>query len=211
MIIGLTGKNGSGKGEVVNVLKSLNFQYQSLSDVLRDELTASGKPVTREALIQLGNDLRKKHGPAVLAEKILKRLEPDKNYVVDSIRNPNEAKVFKKHKEFTLVSIASRPELRFERLRTRGRESDPKTLEDFTVLEKREAAGDTYAQNLDSTISMSDLILENNGSLDELKAKVLEVIHYYFKLEIFAAYALVVLVNVPVHCAELQYLFVSCS
>lgn len=176
MIIGLTGKNGAGKGEVVNVLRSLNFQYYSLSDVLRDELKASGKEVTRENLIELGNELRGKFGPTILAEKVLSRLEVDKNYVIDSIRNPSEAQTFKKRKDFTLINVSAIPQVRFDRLKSRGRENDPKTMDEFSKLEKREASGDPNAQNLDSTISLADVVVENNGSIDELRAKVLSVI-----------------------------------
>ncbi len=134
MIIGLTGKNGAGKGEVVNVLRSLNFQYYSLSDVLRDELKAAGKEVTRENLIQLGNELRGKFGPTILAEKVLSRLEVDKNYVIDSIRNPSEAETFKKRKDFTLINVAAIPQVRFDRLKSRGRETDPKTMDELSKL-----------------------------------------------------------------------------
>jgi len=39
MIIGLTGKNASGKGEIARFLQERGFTFMSLSDVLRDELT----------------------------------------------------------------------------------------------------------------------------------------------------------------------------
>ena len=58
MIIGLTGKNGSGKGTVAEILKSRGFQYYSLSDSLRDELNRQKKNINRETLIETGNRLR---------------------------------------------------------------------------------------------------------------------------------------------------------
>ena len=42
MIIGHTGKNAAGKGELANHLKSKGFVYFSLSDALRDEATKQG-------------------------------------------------------------------------------------------------------------------------------------------------------------------------
>src|SRR3989338_8189362 len=60
MIIGLTGKNGSGKGEAAKFLKERGFQYHSLSDVVREETAKQGKALTRANLIRAGNDLRKK-------------------------------------------------------------------------------------------------------------------------------------------------------
>ena len=70
MIIGLTGKNGAGKGEVARYLQERGFHYYSLSDVLREEAAKEGKPITRDVLVDLGNRLRSQHGPSVLAEKI---------------------------------------------------------------------------------------------------------------------------------------------
>ena len=60
MIIGLTGKNAAGKGEVAEYLKKKGFVYYSLSDVIREEATEKGLEHSRENLINLGNELRKK-------------------------------------------------------------------------------------------------------------------------------------------------------
>ena len=54
IVLGLTGKNASGKGTVAEVLKEHGFVYHSLSDSLRDELNLLGKKETRENLIEIG-------------------------------------------------------------------------------------------------------------------------------------------------------------
>ena len=69
MIIGLTGKNAAGKGEVAEYLKKKGFSYFSLSDILRDEAKKRNLEPTRENLIPLGNELREKFGPNFLAKK----------------------------------------------------------------------------------------------------------------------------------------------
>ena len=69
MIIGLTGKNASGKGEAASYLKAKGFIYYSLSDELRKEATKKGLSHERETLISLGNILRKQNGPEYLAKK----------------------------------------------------------------------------------------------------------------------------------------------
>ena len=43
MIIGLSGRNGAGKGEVLAYLQSRSFYAHSLSDVIRDELRRQGR------------------------------------------------------------------------------------------------------------------------------------------------------------------------
>src|SRR3989338_2935043 len=127
MIIGLTGKNAAGKGEVADYLKTKGFTYFSLSDELREEATKKGLSHERETLISLGNILRKQNGPEYLAKKINEKInsqlkiKKNQNFVVDSIRSPYEAKELMKNKDFLLLGIVASPKLRFERLLERGR------------------------------------------------------------------------------------------
>ena len=173
MIIGLTGKNGGGKGEVAKFLAARGFQALSLSDVLREEAERLSQPVTREVLVELGNRLRTESGAGVLAERIFARLDPEKNYVIDSIRNPAEVQVLKRRRDFILVHVQAPQRLRFERLRQRARENDPKTFEDFLALEGKEAASaHSTHQQLDPTIALAEVTLENGGPLRDLHEKI---------------------------------------
>src|SRR5438105_971390 len=110
MIIGLTGKNASGKGEVAKYLQSRGFQYHSLSDMLREELKRRHMTPTRDHLTHVGNALREKYGPAVLAERILKKLVDNQNYIVDSFRNPAEVEAFKRRPDYVLWAVTAQPE-----------------------------------------------------------------------------------------------------
>ena len=124
MIIGLTGRNASGKGEAAKFLKERGFHYFSLSDVLREEASKNGKEITRDSLMALGNSLREKGGPGVLAEKIFSKFDPEKYYVIDSIRHPAEVQVLKRRNDFFLLEVQAPQKLRFERIRQRNREKD---------------------------------------------------------------------------------------
>jgi dephospho-CoA kinase len=64
MIIGLSGRNGAGKGEVLAFLQSRSFYAHSLSDVIRDELRRQGQTETRERMIETGNAIRAQRGRA---------------------------------------------------------------------------------------------------------------------------------------------------
>ena len=66
MIIGLTGKNAGGKGEVANYFKTKYFIYYSLSDIIREEATKRGLEHSRDNLIKIGNELREKFAPNYL-------------------------------------------------------------------------------------------------------------------------------------------------
>jgi dCMP deaminase len=173
MIIGLTGKNASGKGEVAEYLKSRGFTFYSLSDVLRDELRKKKKVASRDNLIWLGNKLRDEQGPSVLADKILEQVQDDRHYVIDSFRNPEEVKAFKRTKDFLLLSVEASEKKRFERLQRRNREHDSKSFEEFVAHEKKELnSSDPTKQNLRACAAMSDFKIPNNGSIDELHTRL---------------------------------------
>jgi|TARA_Y100000310_G_scaffold22935_2_gene21938 dephospho-CoA kinase len=173
MIIGLTGKNAAGKGEVANYLKSKGFIYYSLSDVIREEATKRGLDHSRENLINIGNELRTNHGPNYLAQQINEKIKQQtKNFVIDSIRSPHEAKELMKNKDFILIGIGAPIELRFNRLLERNRLGDAKTLEDFKKQEEKENTSDETSQQLDATFKMSHKTIVNNGTLDELHKKI---------------------------------------
>lgn len=173
MIIGLTGRNASGKGETATFLEKKGFSYYSLSDVIREAIRAEGKELTRENLIEKGRALRSKNGTSYLAKEILRRLEPNQNYVVDSFRHPDEVSVFRKEPNFFLVAVQADPVIRFKRIRQRGRENDPQDFKTFTHLEEIEASSATSeGQNLTATEELADFVIQNDGSRDELYDKL---------------------------------------
>src|SRR2546422_8493832 len=122
MLIGLTGRNAAGKGEVARYLQTKSFYYYSLSDVIRDEIRSRGLQPTRDLLVAVGNELRQKYGAKILAERILAKIEDDKHYVIDSIRNPAEVEAFRAAKHFKLIQIDAPPAIRFQRILNRQRE-----------------------------------------------------------------------------------------
>jgi len=155
---------------VCNYLISRGFEYFSLSDEIREEIRRTGLDITRDLLIAVGTELRSKNGPGVLAERMFFHLGQERNCVVDSIRNPAEVEVLRRRQDFILMSVDADPALRFERSRARGRESAAATPEQFEREEARELeSADPAAQQLLATHRMADLIVSNNGTLDELR------------------------------------------
>ena len=172
MIIGLTGENCSGKGVVADYLQKKSFYFYSLSDVIREELASKGEEITRDALIKTGNDLRQKYGPSVLAVKTAAKLQADKNYVIDSIRNPAEVEELKKLTRFVLLKVMASPENRFERMKERKREGDPETLEEFFRIEKLEASNhDGAKQQVTACMKLADKTIVNDEQPEILYKK----------------------------------------
>ena len=172
MIIGLTGANASGKGEAASYLKSKSFEYYSLSDILREEAKAREIEPSRENLIRLGNELREKNGPSVLADFVIKKIKDENNYVIDSIRNPFEIEALRKLRNFTLIGVDASVEIRFKRAVSRKRPGDPETLKEFIEKEKMENIPSPSNQQLGTCLKMADTIIINDSTVEELHKKI---------------------------------------
>ena len=179
MIIGLTGANASGKGEAAEYLKSKGFEYYSLSDILREEAISRGIELSRENLIKLGNELREKNRPAVLADLTVKKIKDKNNYVIDSIRNPFEIKALRKLNKFTLIGIDAPVKMRFRRAVARNRQGDPETLEEFIEKERRENINNSTNQQLENCLKAADKVIINDSTIEEFHKKIDLIIERY--------------------------------
>ena len=104
IILGVTGYLASGKDTVADYLiKEKGFHHISFSDILREDLKRMGKPITRESLQELGNELRTKFGGHILAERSIGRLDYEKNYVITSIGRVDEIDFLRRIKGFKLI------------------------------------------------------------------------------------------------------------
>ncbi len=176
MIIGLTGANASGKGKAASYLKSKGFEYYSLSDILREEAIARKIELSRENLIKLGNEMRRKNGPSVLADLVTKKIKDQNNCVIDSIRNPFEIKALRKLNEFILLGIDAPVKMRFKRAVARNRPGDPETLEEFVEKERKENTASSTNQQLENCLRLADILIINDSSLEDFYKKIDEKI-----------------------------------
>ena len=170
MIIGLTGKNAAGKGELAKHIQSKGFVLYSLSDALREEATKRGLDHSRNTLINLGNEMREKFGNGILAKRInekIKKEKAKKNFVIDSIRNPGEIKELRKNEGFLLVGVVTDENIRFRRLLKRGRLGDATTFEEFRKQENRENNNESSGQQLDRCLELADKKISSNGTIEE--------------------------------------------
>ena len=169
-MIGLTGPNASGKGEVAKLLAEAGFALHSLSDVVRESAAERGLEASRDNLIAVGVRLRVEEGPGVLAARILPRLSGPA--VVDSIRGPAEVARLRTLPRFILLGIDAPVALRFERAQRRGRLGDGASLEEFIRKEERENSEAETGQQLRRTLALADRVIRNDGTLDDLRRNV---------------------------------------
>jgi len=174
LVLGVTGPNAAGKGEVSAYLKTLGFDLHSLSDIVREEAAARRLPPEREHLIRIGTLLREEGGLGVLAERLIPRLGA--RDVVDSIRNPAEVATLKQVPGFVLVGVDAPAKLRFARSRLRARPGDPESFEEFMARERQENSANPAGQQLRATFALADHVVENNGDLRDLHLRIDELL-----------------------------------
>ncbi|GAM25780.1 hypothetical protein SAMD00019534_089550 [Acytostelium subglobosum LB1] len=174
-IIGVCGLNASGKSTVCSFFKDKGYHVFSLSDVLRQELKNRHIEESREALINIGNELRNKHGPGILATMALQTVigggggegrNKDVNYVIDSIRHPEEVRQLRMQKDypFCLIGVDCSPETRYARLKSRARQGDNTiSLEQFLRIDGLETNNpDPNGQQVGAVLALSDIRIDNN-------------------------------------------------
>ncbi|PIN80258.1 hypothetical protein COV11_04385 [Candidatus Woesearchaeota archaeon CG10_big_fil_rev_8_21_14_0_10_30_7] len=178
VLIGLTSFNGGGKDVISEYLKkNKGFASISLSDMLREECKKRGLALTRDNLIDMGNELRDKHGLGVLGKLALEKVKLGDNIVITSFRHPNEVFELKKHSEFVLVKVLADQKIRFERIKARNREEDPKTFEEFQKLDLKEVnTSDPHKQKIDQCVALADFSIINEGSFEDLHEKIEELL-----------------------------------
>jgi len=176
MIIGFTGRIAAGKETLKDFFMSEGFDYFTLSDILKEEMEREGIPITRNNLQDYGDMLRKKNGTGVLMEIFLKKIDKNKDHIIDGIRNPGEVIELRKHKSF-LIAVDAPVKLRFERVLRRGKLSDPKTWEEFLKVDARDFYDkeNPDGQQVGKCMEMADFIIMNDGTVENIIKKIEDV------------------------------------
>ncbi|MFH1284058.1 MAG: AAA family ATPase [Candidatus Peregrinibacteria bacterium] len=178
MIIGLTGSMGCGKGEVVKILEKEGFSYITLSSMVREEARKRGVPEEREVLMEVGNSMRAKEGSGVLGKRALNHIQNSENdkWVVDGIRNPAEITELKKSDAVYIVGVNADKYILVERILSRQRESDPKAEDEIlSRIERELGKGESEdGQQVGKCIELADIVIDNEGTLEELSQKFME-------------------------------------
>ena len=175
-LIGIAGTNGSGKDTLGQMLADkYGYLFISVTDILRDELTSRGLPLSRKYMRELSAEWRRESGLGVLVDKArLIFTQNTKDYrglAIASLRNPGE--VDRVH-EFggKVVWLDATPEIRFERVQTnrasRGAHrsiDDNMTFERFLYDEEIEMqpTGDDTQLHGAAVKSKADIFIENNS------------------------------------------------
>ncbi|MEI6899529.1 MAG: AAA family ATPase [Bacteroidota bacterium] len=174
-IIGITGTIGAGKGTIVDYLvEKRGFRHFSVRAYLLELIREKGMPENRDSMFNLANELRSLYGPAYVTDQLyFQALKSSQNCIIESIRTPGEIDSLRQKGNFILIAVDAKPEIRYARIFLRQSETDHVSLVDFIENETREmTTDDPNKQNLKKCIEAADIVLDNNGSREDLEAQV---------------------------------------
>jgi dephospho-CoA kinase len=143
LVLGLTGKRGAGKDTAAKYLKS-KYGFRILTytdDVLAPLLKKLGKKVTRENLIRLALQLRRREGKEILTKMISARITRPGFWAISGVRYPEETEYFREcfGEDFTLIYIECSARKRYQRVKKRGTKGEGRlTFREFMKIEGRE-------------------------------------------------------------------------
>ena len=187
MIIGITGPIGSGKGRVAEFFHKKGFVHHSFSGEIRAIAKERGIEINRKNLIKLGQDLRKESPHrSIIGQNILDNINKDiaegaQRFVIEGIRDEDEINLFRHHEfeskkmRFILIGVDAPQEMRFERMKSRKRQGDPKTFREFKQIDDAEIRGDG-GQEVSKCMKMADYTIKNDGTLKELEKKLQDML-----------------------------------
>ncbi|MDR0372430.1 MAG: flagellar hook-basal body complex protein FliE [Nitrososphaerota archaeon] len=172
LVVGLGGMPGSGKSLVVETAREIGYDIVAMGDVVREQTRLRGLEPTPQNVGAVMLALRAESGNYVIAQKCIPKIEEQKSrrVLIDGLRSIPEADIFKAHFAlFTLVSVHAPPQIRFERLKRRGRSDDPTTYEGFEERDDRE-----LGVGVGNVIALSEQIIVNDSSIESFKVLVRE-------------------------------------
>ena len=175
MIIGIAGTIGSGKGTVVDYLsQKKEFAHYSSSGRLKEILEERGEPATRLNLSTLADELMKeKEGGVLQLSHERAQSNGDTDYILESIHRESEA-AYVRSIGGIILGVDAALETRFERTQKRQEgEKDNVTFEEFKGSAAREDEGATgTGPNIRAVLKNADYVVMNDGTLEELYARV---------------------------------------
>ncbi len=177
-IMAVAGMPGSGKGEIADVARSLDIKVYSMGDIVRTFFSLNC-PGRHDIETGMYADMeRKKHGKTIWARRLVqtveRELDPnDEIVIIDGLRSKFESDLFKGHwgPDLRVLAVHSSPDTRYQRLSDRGRGDDSKDRRKFDQRDERE-----LGWGLGEVISLADLMLINECSLDEFAVMVEDIL-----------------------------------
>jgi dephospho-CoA kinase len=174
-IIAFTGMPFSGKSEAVKIAKEQNIPVIRMGDMVWEETKKQNLELNDKNVGTIANNMRIRYGMDIWAKKTIVKIKKIKNtniLVIDGVRNLEEVETFKRKlgNDFLLIAIQVSDKLRYKRAMNRDRKDDSKDLTKIKERDNRE-----IIWGLNTVIASADMVISNEGSLEELHNKIKQV------------------------------------
>jgi len=176
-VLAFVGAPAAGKTEAASVAKSLGIPIITMGDVVRAELRRRGLPLSDGNAGGIASELRVREGMDAIAKRCIPHIKAIAGkkavIVIDGIRGISEVETFKNEfgTDFTLVWVDAPFNLRYERIKTRGRGDDSLSIDEFEAREEREKGW-----GMEEAMKNADMVIMNTGSQEHFKEQIEEIL-----------------------------------
>jgi len=177
-VIGVIGKNGSGKDEVLKYLRDKhNVPFLSTGDIVREIAGREGRTPNRTNLQEISDSYFQQYGRGCFVKMLADRIQ-EKDWPVAGISGVRSLQDVRELRgifgqSFVLIEVhVISPQVRFERMRKRGAERDTDSYRDFLAQDK----GEEELFHVEEAASLADYSLSNDGGLEDLHRGVEDLI-----------------------------------
>jgi dephospho-CoA kinase len=166
IVLGISGRTCSGKTTLARLLMEKGFVTVSFRDVLERLIQQRGVPITRQALRELGLEVRLTRGQRWLQSSVRHEVSEisARRVAIDGLRFPEDHEFFTGTygSRFRHVHLEASEHVRRTRFRARGG-----TDEEFEYARNHET--EMFAEAVGA---LADLVIRNDGSIGELRKSV---------------------------------------
>ncbi len=182
ILIGILGRIGSGKDlfseylpEIAGDKKILVMRF---SDLLKETLDLWNLPQTRHNLQYLAITMSRQFGEGVLTHAVKRRIESKEADIVilGGVRWESDVEFVRSFKKNYLVYIVADQKIRYERIKKRSEKIGEKNISFERFLAEDDEPTETHISDFGMS---ADVIIENNSSLKEYKAKIQDFYNTY--------------------------------
>ena len=165
-LITLVGESGAGKSTLCKYINLPEILYSSSGTIVK-KLNEQGVPVTHDSIHKFANQAYSENPewqvPNILADMVQKR-----TLILDGPRRIKEVQALrKKDINMVVIRVTANEEERFKRLQLRDgidRDGFDRVLRD-----------ENQETELGQLLLMSDVVIENNGSLQDIQTRAQEI------------------------------------
>ena len=174
-IIIVVGMPGAGKEEFVRMAIQKGYSVIRMGDLVREVVAERGEEDDDKAVGRIANSEREDRGYAIWAERTAERVAEKgkrdeqaakEQVVIDGTRSHHEVGFFREHygQDMILVAVTAPPDIRYERIISRGRSDAARDKDQFMVRDTRE-----MQWGIGKAIELADVQLPNDGGLEEFQ------------------------------------------